>query len=89
MFSRKKRNPVDFSFPSKVGPAKPCAQVGSAQDMPLKFQDGVCRDIHPHVRLYRGLQLEGSAKPSNPCSPCALQTSLHMTKTSQTLAIIF
>ena len=50
-----KRNPVDFSFPSRVGVAKPCAQVGSAQHVPLDLQQETCWVIHLYVRLTRGL----------------------------------
>ena len=63
--------PSGLSFPSGVGPKKPCAQVGSAQHIPV---------IHLYVKVNpRPQQLEGSAKPSTPSSPCTTQKSLHMT----------
>ena len=52
---------------SRVGPARPCAQVGKG---------------HPSVRKVDPmlLQLAGRVKPSTPCCPCTLQKSFRHDK---------
>ena len=70
-----KRNPVDFSF------LRPnLAHRWAAHNMfPLRYKTEfavipIFTKVNP-----RPLQLEGSAKPSNPCSPCTFQKGFHMT----------
>ena len=70
-----RRNAVDFSCPSGVGPVKPCAQ-----QIPQVIQQRMCWVIHLYVRLARGpCSSEAVQSPVLPWSPCTLQKGLHMT----------
>ena len=40
---------MDLSFPSGVGPATPCAQVGTGQHIPLEIRDETGCDTHEYL----------------------------------------